>query len=75
MTPETPKLLNVNEASQLLGVSPSFLNKLRMQAGAGPIWIRLGTRCLYRQADLNDWLEAKARVSTTAAVRPAEAVQ
>ena len=67
MITETPKLLNVNECAQTLGVSVSYLNKLRMKAGAGPKWYRLGTRCLYSISDINLWLEGQARASTTEA--------
>lgn len=64
MSAETPKLLNVNEAADRLGVSVSYLNKLRMSPGAGPVFIRLGVRVAYDQADLNTWIEAQKRTST-----------
>ncbi len=65
MTFETPKLLNVNEAADRLGVSVSYLNKLRMISGAGPVFIRMGTRCCYDPADLTAWIESQKRTSTT----------
>ena len=76
MTPETPKLLNVNEAADRLGVSVSYLNKLRLQDGAGPRFAKFGTRCSYDPADLALWVEAQKRTSTTAAPpTPAEALR
>ena len=66
MTPETPKLLNVSEAAERLGVSVSYLNKMRMTPGAGPVFFKIGTVCRYDQADLNVWLDAQKRTSTGA---------
>jgi hypothetical protein len=59
------KLLSTVEAADRLGVSASYLNKLRMTAGAGPVFLRLGVTVRYRNADINAWLEAQARASTT----------
>lgn len=64
MTAETPKLLNVNEAADRLGVSVSYLNKLRMTPGAGPRFAKFGARCSYDPADLAAWVEAQKRSST-----------
>ena len=64
MTADTPKLLNVNEAAERLGVSVSYLNKLRMSAGAGPRFAKFGTRCSYDPQDLAAWVEAQKRDST-----------
>ena len=65
MTTETPKLLNVNEAADRLGVSVSYLNKARLTPGAGPRFVKFGTRCSYDPADLVAWIEAQKRDSTT----------
>ncbi len=59
------KLLSTVEAADRLGVSASYLNKLRMTAGAGPKFCRLGVTVRYRQSDINTWLEAQVRASTT----------
>lgn len=64
MTTETPKLLNVNEAADRLGLSVSYLNKARLIPGAGPKFVKFGTRCSYDPADLNAWIEAQKRTST-----------
>ena len=59
------KLFSTVEAADRLGVSASYLNKLRMTAGAGPVFLRLGVTVRYRQTDINLWLEGQARTSTT----------
>lgn len=64
MISQTPRLLNVNEAADRLGVSVSYLNKLRMVSGAGPVFVRFGVRVAYDQADLNAWVDAQKRSST-----------
>lgn len=59
-----PRLLNVNEAADRLGVSVSYLNKLRL-SGNGPMFIKLGSRrVVYDPADLSRWLDACRRQST-----------
>ncbi|MDO8379217.1 AlpA family transcriptional regulator [Phenylobacterium sp.] len=60
---ETPKLLNVNEAAERLGVSVSYLNKMRL-TGAGPPFVKLGARVCYDQPDLSAWIEGQKRRST-----------
>ena len=57
------RLLNVNEAASRLGVSISYLNKLRL-TGEGPIFIKLGTRVAYDPADLATWIAERKRAST-----------
>ena len=64
MNGEIPRLLNVGEAAQILGLSESWLNKARMVAGAGPVHLRLGSRVLYDPADLVAWRDAQKRTST-----------
>ncbi len=60
----TPKLLNTGEAAERLGVSASYLNKLRLQGG-GPAFVKLGTRVSYDPCDLAAWLDAQKRRSTS----------
>ena len=57
-------LLSTSKAAAYLGLSPSFLNKLRC-TGNGPCYAKLGRRVLYRKAELNSWLEASRRRSTS----------
>jgi len=61
-----PRLLNVNEAAQRLGVSVSYLNKLRLTE-EGPVFCKLGARRVaYDPADLAAWLSERKRRSTAA---------
>jgi hypothetical protein len=46
------------------GVSTAYLNKLRV-TGEGPVFIRLGRRIVYDSGDLDDWLAAGRRRSTS----------
>lgn len=56
-------LLSEKEAAVLLGVSLSFLRKSRSEGARkgrteAPRFVRVGGRCLYRRADLEDWVAA-----------------
>jgi hypothetical protein len=53
-----------NDAATYCGVSTSFLNKLRC-VGGGPIFIKMGRRVVYSTDDLDDWLTARRRTSTS----------
>lgn len=64
MTGETLRLLSVNEAAERLGVSVSYLNKMRL-TGSGPSFVKLGARVCYDQADLTSWIEGQKRRSTS----------
>jgi excisionase family DNA binding protein len=57
-------LLSTPEAADYLGLSPSFLNKLRC-TGGGPGYAKLGRRVLYPKSELQSWLEASRRRSTS----------
>jgi hypothetical protein len=63
MTNDIPRLLSVSEAADRLGVSISYLNKLRV-SGDGPPFVKIGTRVVYDPADLVAWLQGQKRVST-----------
>ena len=56
--------LSVPSAAQFLGVSESYLNKLRC-AGGGPEFFKVGARVLYSIADLDQWLNRHRRRSTS----------
>lgn len=45
------RAVNDTEAAQRLGVSPRYLRQLR-EEGAGPAYIRLGRRVVYKLTDL-----------------------
>ena len=57
---------DTNAAAVYLGVSPSYLEKLRV-AGGGPTFIRVGRRVVYRQSDLDRFLDERAVRSTSEA--------
>jgi excisionase family DNA binding protein len=63
--PNIPKLLNVKETAELLGVSPSYLNKLRLISSEGPPFVKLGARVCYDPADLAAWVNSQKRRSTS----------
>lgn len=56
--------LSTDEAADYLGLSSSYLNKLRC-LGGGPRYAKIGRRVLYPLADLNRWLRDQSRVSTS----------
>ena len=54
-------------AADRLGVSVSYLNKLRL-SGEGPIYVKLGARRVaYDPADLSAWINGCRRASTSVA--------
>ncbi len=64
MTQEQSPVLNTEQAARYVGLSPSTMAKLRMRGGNVP-HIKIGRRCLYRREDLDAWLEANRRTSTS----------
>jgi len=52
------------EAAQYLGISASTLSKRRV-FGGGPRYLKLGRRVVYDVRDLDKWLEAHRRASTS----------
>jgi hypothetical protein len=54
---------NQKQAARYLGMSTSFLKQKRLD-GAGPAYCRVGKRVIYRQEDLDNFLQ-KHRVETT----------
>ncbi|MCZ8270473.1 MAG: helix-turn-helix domain-containing protein [Beijerinckiaceae bacterium] len=54
------------DAAAYLGLGASTLEKLRM-TGKGPVYLKIGRRCLYAQHDLDAWLAQHRRISTTRA--------
>ena len=51
-------------AAERAGVSASTLNKLRVYGG-GPRFAKLGARVVYDPADLDAWVNARKRQSTS----------
>ena len=59
-----PELLTITEAAELLRAPVATLRYWR-HLGSGPRSFRLGRRVLYRQDDLQAWVEAQVGRSTT----------
>ena len=58
-------MLRVRDAARYLGLSKSFLDKLRL-TGDGPAFFKLGRKVVaYRREDLDSWLAGKRRISTS----------
>ena len=53
----------VDDAARLLGVSKSWLNRLRV-VGGGPLFVKLGRRVVYDPADLQAWAAQNKRSNT-----------
>ncbi|KAB2678497.1 helix-turn-helix transcriptional regulator [Brucella pseudintermedia] len=64
-----PRFVRTVEAAHLLGLSPRTLEKHRCD-GTGPIYRKLGGRVVYTVADLQAWIDAAARLSTSEAAPP-----
>jgi predicted DNA-binding transcriptional regulator AlpA len=57
--------LRTKAAARALGVSPSYLNQLRVKGG-GPPYSKIGNRIVvYDEVDLRDWAKAHLRQSTS----------
>lgn len=60
---DDPKL-DTAEAATYIGCSPRTLEK-RRQTGGGPVYLKLGRSVVYLRSDLDKWLRACRRVSTS----------
>ena len=56
--------LSTEAAASYTGLSASTLSKLRV-FGGGPTYLKLGRRVAYDVKDLDDWLGARRRLSTS----------
>ena len=66
-TSSQTRKLSAAEAANYIGVSKSWLDKLRV-LGGGPIFIQLGRRVVYDYSDLDDWVRACRRKNTSGRV-------
>jgi len=57
-------VLDTSAAALYVGLSASTMSKLRL-SGNGPVFLKLGRRCLYSRADLDAWLASCRRRSTS----------
>ena len=60
------KPLPVADAASHVGLSISTLNKYRV-LGGGPVYLKLGHRVAYDVRDLDAWMNARRRQSTSCA--------
>ena len=63
-TPHAPAIFSAVEAASYLRLAPATLSKWRVRGG-GPEYLKLGRRVVYRMSDLNEWLDAHRRTSTS----------
>ncbi len=62
---ETKKrMMRTSEAASYCGSTSSTFEKLRLYGG-GPRYVKLGRRVVYDPADLDAWLDANRRTSTS----------
>jgi predicted DNA-binding transcriptional regulator AlpA len=64
--PTTHRLLSTREAAEYCGLAASTLEKARV-AGRGPAYLKTLSKVAYLPADLDAWLEACRRRSTSEA--------
>lgn len=57
-------LLNPLETARRLGITPGVLAKWRL-SGRSPAYVKVGGRVRYRVADLEAWIAARVRLSTS----------
>lgn len=50
-------LLSDAEAAKMIGVSASWMRKMRMRGGCGPRFIRMGRMIRYSREDLEQWVK------------------
>lgn len=63
-TSPAPALVDTVTAAAYIGVGPRFLQLARI-SGTGPRYAKLGQRVVYRLADLDAYVEAHLRSSTS----------
>ena len=61
---EVSIVLSAEEAARVVGLSKSTLAKLRLN-GNGPSYCKLGRRVVYRQRDLDAWLQSRMTRDTS----------
>ena len=59
-------LLDTNSAARRMGMSKSFLDKMRVR-GDGPKYLKVGNRVRYRHEDITQWLKGRLLSSTSEA--------
>lgn len=59
MSREYPPLLSTFDAADYLGVPRQTLANWRTREHAGPAYVRIGRRVMYRRADVDAWIQAR----------------
>jgi hypothetical protein len=55
--------MSTRQAAEYLGISVSWLNKARTRIG-GPIYCKVGSKVIYQERDLQEFLDARLRSHT-----------
>ena len=63
---QSRRMLRTSDAAHYTGLSASTMTKLRL-IGGGPRYIKLGKAVVYDPVDLDAWLSANRRKSTSVA--------
>ena len=66
------KLLNTDDAAEILGVKTATLRIWRMQ-GKGPNFIKIGALVRYDETELERWKASQTRISTSQKAPSAQA--
>lgn len=68
-TVDPDALLDQTNVAKILGTTTKFLEARRVRGGGIP-YIKVGSLCRYRRADVEQWIESQRHTSTSAP-RPA----
>ena len=58
------ELLSVEQTTERLGIPKATMAKMRW-AGSGPKFVKIGRKVYYRVSDIEAWIEAQTRSSTS----------
>lgn len=58
------ELLTVAQASKVIGLSVSTLNKFRI-TGEGPSYYKVGRYCRYDRLEVEEWMRSRRYTSTS----------
>jgi predicted DNA-binding transcriptional regulator AlpA len=63
--PLAQPLMDTRAVSALTGIAVATLIRWRYSGKNGPPWVKLSRRCLYRPEDVERWIAANVRTSTS----------
>ncbi|WP_415714468.1 helix-turn-helix transcriptional regulator [Roseibium sp.] len=64
MSTQMPIVFTAEQVAEQLGLATSTLAKMRL-SGAGPSYLKLGRRVVYRPEDIDSWLQENRVKSTS----------